>query len=141
VKKSSQKGAISWDSTAKTQRRKEDPAFGFFLHPSSFRLFLPAPFPLQNVKEQAPERRTRFMLPLFRGNATKSFLHRRIRGTHRSGGGKQFPPVPFPQKWPPRGAKVANEKKERQDEPAWARASAFAKATADKSAGQAGLTG
>jgi hypothetical protein len=34
---------------------------------------LPGPLPLQNVKEQARERRTRATLPHFDGNATKNF--------------------------------------------------------------------
>jgi hypothetical protein len=43
----------------------------FSLQPSS----LPAPFPrLQNVKEQARERRTRPTIPRFDGNATKKFI-------------------------------------------------------------------
>jgi hypothetical protein len=57
----------------KARSRNENPAFAFFLHPSSFASVSPAPVSLRHFKEQARERRTDATLPRFSGNATFIF--------------------------------------------------------------------
>ena len=71
-----------------------------------------APFPLQNVKEQAPERRTRSILPLFSGNATKSFVYRRRRGLREKR--RRGTPVRFFRQFPAGRALLMNWTKPRR---------------------------
>jgi hypothetical protein len=71
---------------------KEGPALALFLHPSAFTLLPAAPFPLQNVKEQARGRPTDSILPRYYGtsnNKCKKFFHAKavsMPGREFSGG-------------------------------------------------------